>query len=51
MEDPWFIYVAKIRKTNGKFESCSMIIEKDMDNWITYDLGRGWEITLSNKTN
>ena len=43
-EDSWFVYVVKIRNTTKKFESYSIIIQKDIETWLRADTGQGWTI-------
>jgi len=43
-DDDWFVYVVKIRNTSKKFESCSMIIQKDVETWLNSDIGQGWQV-------
>ena len=43
-EDDWFVYVAQIKNTTKKFESFSMIIQKDVETWLRSKVGEGWEI-------
>jgi hypothetical protein len=43
-EDDWFVYVVKVRNTSKKFDSFSMIIQKDVESWLRCDTGQGWEI-------
>jgi hypothetical protein len=47
-EDDWFVYVVKIRNTSKKFESCSMIIQKDIETWMNVSLQEGWVVTTAN---
>jgi hypothetical protein len=47
-EDDWFVYVVKIRNTSKKFESFSMIIQKDVETWLGYDTRTGWAIVTAN---
>jgi hypothetical protein len=47
-EDDWFVYVVKIRNTSKKFESCSMIIQKDIETWMNVSLQEGWVIATAN---
>ena len=43
-EDDWFVYVVKIANKSGKWESFSMIIQKDVDQWVGMDIRAGWEV-------
>ena len=47
-DDDWFVYVVKIRNTSKKFESCSMIIQKDIETWMNVSLQEGWVIATAN---
>lgn len=41
-EDPWFHYCATCKKAGGAIEDVSMLIEKDMSNWFSYQQSQGW---------
>ena len=43
--DDWFLFVKRIEKSTGEVKSSSMIIRKDLDNWLKYFLGNGWKYT------
>jgi hypothetical protein len=41
-EDPWFVYVKKIENKSGKVSDSSMIIAKDVEDWIEALEKSGW---------
>jgi len=43
-DDSWFVYVAKIKNTTKKFESFTMIIAKDVENFLDSHVRDGWTI-------
>jgi hypothetical protein len=44
-EDEWFILVQTVWKKNNKLERQSMIIRKDIPNWLSYlENYEGWKI-------
>lgn len=46
-EDDWFVYVVQVRNTTKKFDSFSMIIQKDIDAWLNHRVSEGWEIVTA----
>jgi len=42
-KDDWFLYVTYIEKNTEKPVHSSMIIRKDLPNWITYLGTMGWK--------
>jgi hypothetical protein len=44
-DDDWFIYVTTKRRKTGEITHVSMIIRKDMPNWLSYAQSQGWEAT------
>ena len=43
-DDDWFIYVTTKSRKNGEIKSVSMIIRKDMPNWLETAESLGWEV-------
>lgn len=41
-EDDWFIYIIHIEKKSGKEASKTMIIRKDLDDFIKTYKDKGW---------
>lgn len=41
-DDPWFVYVKKIEIKTGKLNDSSMIIAKDVDDWVEGLQKSGW---------
>lgn len=41
-EDSWFHYCATCKKADGTIEAVSMLIEKDMADWFSYQQTQGW---------
>ena len=41
-EEPWFIYAAKVLNKGKNMKSCSMLIRKDIPDWIRHYEGLGW---------
>jgi hypothetical protein len=41
-EDDWFHYVVTKVKKTGEIHHVSMIIQKDVDNWVRYMAKDGW---------
>jgi hypothetical protein len=42
-DDDWFIYVTTKSRKSGEIKHVSMIIRKDMPNWLSYAQSQGWE--------
>lgn len=42
-EDPWFVYVKKIDIKTGNVNDCSMIIAKDVKDWVLGLTESGWK--------
>ena len=45
IEDPnddWFVYVVTIKKKTGEWTHNSMIIQKNVCDWLSCDEGMGW---------
>lgn len=43
-KDDWFLYVKRIEISSGKLKEKSMIIRKDLDNWVKHLTNLGWKI-------
>lgn len=43
--DPWFLFVERFEKSTGKLLSSSMIIRKDLDDWVSLLESQGWIIS------
>lgn len=41
-DEPWFVYVKKIENKSGKLNDSSMIIAKDVDDWVKGLEESGW---------
>lgn len=44
-EDDWFVNVIHFENKSGKETSRSLIIQKDVDQWLGGFLSRGWVIS------
>lgn len=44
-EDDWFVNVVKFEKKSGKQISNSLIIQKDVQQWLDGYIDKGWEIS------
>ncbi len=42
VEDSWFHYVVTRIKKTGEIHDVSMIIQKDVENWMGYQKRHGW---------
>lgn len=42
--ESWFLHVRRIEKSTGKVASSSMIIRKDLEDWMTSLVNHGWII-------
>jgi hypothetical protein len=49
-EDEWFILFQWIEKKTNVIKHQSMIIRKDIPQWIEYQKSLGWEIKTKNLT-
>jgi len=41
-EDDWFLHVNRLEKNSRKLTSSSVIIRKDLDDWLNMLKGDGW---------
>lgn len=41
-EDDWFVYIIHVERKSGKETSKSMIIHKDLTEYLDYYHGKGW---------
>jgi hypothetical protein len=42
-DDDWFIYVTTKSRKQGVIKHVSMIIRKDMPNWLRHAQSQGWD--------
>jgi hypothetical protein len=47
-KDPWFIFIVGVGNKSKKFESCSIITAKNIEEWIDVYKRQGWEIITAN---
>jgi hypothetical protein len=44
LEDPWFVYVKTYKTKSGVITDSSMIIAKDVEDWMSHLLHLGYEV-------